>query len=340
LIALEDNVTDKIQVAYDPTIQALLAQCESDWGDPQINRDGLVPYGLPPIDRSLYGIDIIDGELILIQGQEKRRKTTFAANVVVNIMIGEKPKEKPVIDIESLESGMSPKKYRDSLISIMATRYLMSLGHQYGQACPVCGTPQCRELGISSKFLRYNTRSTDQQEAVTYALDTMFSWPLLIHGANPLQGDTRNLKSVSNGKDARWRKLIDDTGVKIMVVDHAQQFSFAGEPSDYEKQIKAVSVISDFVAQNNMVYFLLSQVSLTSLREVRAGVGNLTAAGGAKGAQESNTVFTTDYASGSGVMKISIEESRYSANFSVWQHIEDTSGAFIGEASTTPPLGG
>lgn len=86
-----------------------------------------------------------------------------------------------------------------------------------------------------------------------------------------------------------------------------------------------------------MACLALSQVSLTSVREVKAsGGGKLIAAGGSKAAQEANTVFSTSYKPGSGSMKIKIEESRDAGSFSVYQTLEDVSGAYYGEASTEP----
>jgi hypothetical protein len=160
----------------------------------------------------------------------------------------------------------------------------------------------------------------------------MRAWPLHVYGANPSQGDTRSLAASVAGKDPRWRKLIDQ-GAKIFVVDHVQQYFFAAETSDYEKQLRSVSAIGDIVAQEAIVCMMLSQVSLTSVREAREGNGKIGAAGGQKSAQEANVVFLVKYQSGDGHVRIAIEDSRKSATFSVFQPLEEESGAFYGEAS-------
>jgi len=319
--------------AYDPTIQALLDQCETDWGDPIKNRETLIPYGIKPIDMALYGIDPA-GELIVVQGEEKNRKTTFVANVICNFMTWDRLKNKPMTNIDTLESGMRPPKYRDMLISIMATRYLISQGHRPHSYCPVCNSATCRELGISPKFLKYNTRTKTQQEAIAYARDVMNTWPLLIHGASIKQGNTRNLQEAALGsrdKEARWLRLMSEYGMQILVVDHGQQYQWGDTPTDYEKQVRSVSTTGDFVSQYGIACLLLSQVSLTSVREVKQGGGKLIAAGGSKYAQEANTVFSIKYKPG--IVKIHIEESRDAGSFPVWQRIEDVSGTFYGDAS-------
>jgi hypothetical protein len=330
-ITLEPLVTD-----YDPSIQGLLAECEIDWGDPVINRENLVPYGIRAFDKALYGLDVSNGELDVILGPRKRRKTTFAVNILINYMTSEKPKVKPFTVVDTLESGMRPKRYRDTLIVNVASRFLMAQGHVFGNYCPVCNAPVCQELVLNPDYLYYNRRTVAQQVAIEHAMDIMSAWPLHIYGANPRQGDTRNLKLSVKDKNSRWAHLIEEQGAKIFIVDHAQQYSFLDEVTDYEKQLRAVAALSDMVAQHSIVCLLLSQVSLTSLREARNNTGQLNATGGTKAQEEANVIFSVNYMDGSGQMKITIEESRKSATFAIWQSLDDSSGAFFGEANTMP----
>lgn len=317
---------------YNPSIQALLDETVDDWGDPKLNREGLVPYGIKLIDQALYGIDTLNGEVSVIIAPEKQRKTTLAVNILCNYMTSPKPKVKPFTVVDTLETGMHPKRYRDTLISNMATRVLMGGGHRYKTYCPACDLAQCAHLGISPEFLRYNTRTNEQTKAISTAMQIMREWPLFIFGANPYQGNTRNLDVSIKRKDNRWLSVIEQFGAKIFIVDHVQQYSFADEPTDYEKQLRAVAAIGDIVAQEHVVCLLLSQVSLTSIRDNKSGTGRLMAAGGGKAQQEANVTFSVSYTQNSGEMKITIEESRKSGTFSVYQSIEDTSGAFYGDA--------
>src|SRR5512143_3184841 len=134
-------MTDRL---YDPqrqTIRTLIKQCEQDWGDPVANRTMLLPTGLTPLDKAVYGLDTINGEVVLIQGPEKQRKSTLVANIIVNYMMSAKPAEKPLTVIDTLESGMLPRRYRDFLISMVATQYVFDMGHVAGAYCPACNAP-------------------------------------------------------------------------------------------------------------------------------------------------------------------------------------------------------
>lgn len=320
---------------YNPTMESLIDSTDDDWGNIETNRENLVPYGIPPIDKALYGMDVVNGETILWQGAEKNRKTTGVVNVIINLMLAKRPVVKPGVAIDTLESGMNPRRYRDTMIGNLATRYLLSNGHRYKEFCPVCNDASCRQMGITPEFLRFRPRSSAQKDAIEYARDTMRSWPIAIYGANPKEGNTRSLRAAVQGEKsikARWARLIDEAGVKIFVVDHIQQYMFERELSDYEKQIRTVAAMSDVVAQKSIVAFILSQVSLTSRRDAAVGVGDLTAAGGAKAAAEASTIFTVSYASGSSKMAIHLQNSRRTGSFTVWQPLEDESGAFYGEA--------
>lgn len=313
---------------YSPAIKDLLDQCDKDWGKPEDNKKVLLPYGIEPLDRLLYGLDRQYGEVVLIMGQEKNRKTTFVLNVIANFMTDSRVQIKPFTVIDSLESGNPPKKVRDLLISIVATRHLFSEGHLYDRNCPVCDTSVCRELGITPKFLRFKTRSKTQVHAIEYAIETMKQWPLYIYGANPKQGDTRSL---NRSVKTRWKQLIDEYGAEVFMTDHVQQYSYTDEVTDYEKQKRAVAAVADVVAQEQVVALMLSQVSLTSVREHRSG-GKLGALGGNKAAAEANTILSTKYEDMGGEMIVKIEDAREAPRLMTWQPLEDRSGSFYGDA--------
>ena len=319
---------------YDPSIQSLVDNSDDQWGNPLVNRENLVPFGIKPFDRALYGMDTTNGELNLIIGPQKQRKTTMAINILVNYMTADKPKVKPFTVIDTLESGMRPEKYKDTLLSVVATRLLIEEGHAPKGACRLCGGRDCEEMGINPDFLRYNTRSTTQKEAIDHARSIVRQWPMLIYGASLNQGDTRNLENALQQNKSRWQRLIEEAGAEIFILDHVQQYHIKGvtHASDYEKQIQAIAAVGDVVSQYNIVCLMLSQISMTSQREKRSGAGNLTASGGTKAHQEANVIFSASYQDGAGYMKMTIEESRDSGNFSVYQDLEDVSGAFYGNA--------
>ena len=338
-MAIATSTKLKTAMTLDPeqqSIQTLLGQCISDWGTPEANRELLLPFGLKPLDKALYGMDTINGEMILIQGPEKQRKSTLVANIVVNYMMGPKPVVKPFTVIDTLESGMTPGRYRDTLISIVATRLLFTQGHRYLEGCPICGEPTCRMFGITPEFLRYNTRSKMQEDAIQGAVDEMRDWPLHIYGASLQEGDTRNLITSVIGTDqltSRWQYLIEEKGMKVVVTDHLQQYSFPDQISDYEKQLRTVAAKSDVVAKYKLVNLEISQVSLNSQKDAAAGLGKMTATGGRKAAQEATSTITVNYEGGSGSVTITLEDSRKYSTFTMTQKLEDTSGCFYGEAT-------
>ena len=146
---------------YDPSVSARLEECKARWESYEETRGNLIKYGIKFLDTRLFGIDTVDGELNLIIGEEKMRKTTLLINIIVNIMTAESERERPVTVIDTLESGMTPMRYTNQLVSNLASRYLMELGHvpaTHG-VCPVCNDDsQCRELRISPEFLNYMPR--------------------------------------------------------------------------------------------------------------------------------------------------------------------------------------
>lgn len=324
------KVSDFMPEGYDASIQARLAETELDWGSPIKNREGLIPYGIAQLDKALYGMDGVYGEFILVQGPQKNRKTTFWTNVVINYMMPQnKPLEKPFTIIDVLESSLPVNKWRDQVIANVAARYLIEGGHKPHPAhCPACGARLCKELILSSKFLRYNSRSRAQLEAIEYAKDIIISWPLHIYGANYRTGNTRSLKTAID----RYGHLIENEGAKIIITDHVQQYQWVDEPTDYEKQIRAVGSLSDVVAGHSIIMLAISQVSLKSQDQQRRLGTVLTASGGAKGAQEGSVVLTTKYKTGDGEMIIKIEEAREAGGITVIQPLDDKSGAFYGDA--------
>lgn len=317
---------------YDARMSALLDQCETDWGDPVANRGNLVPWPFPQFNHALYGIDITNGELNVILGEEKNRKTTLLINVVMHYMM--KAKNKPATALDVLESGMSVKRYRDTFVSMMASKYLMSIGH-YPKRCSVCNSSPCKELVITPDFLRYRTRTHAQKGAIEWALAQMQDWPLVLYGAHHEQGDTRNLETSVQSRSSRWRWLIKELGVQIIGLDHVQQYAFQDQATDYEKQLRAVAATSDIVAGHSIACLMLSQVSLSSLKEHRSGTGSVNAAGGKKAQQEANVVLQTEYKPDWEYMKIAILESRRSASFAVYQNVEPNSGCFYDESRST-----
>lgn len=324
---------EDFSTTYDPTIQAHLQRARERWERRAENVESLIKYGIPFLDKRLFGLNTMDGELVLVIGEEKQRKTTLAINIVINILTQTDPQHMPYIVIDSLESGMPPERYTDQLVSNLASRYLMDMGHtpvSHGR-CTMCGSPACKELAITPEFLMYLSRSTAQRKVIDRAYDEIMSWPLDIWGAGIGQGDTRNLMAAVGKLDrsSRWVWAVEEKGANIFIDDHVQQYSFNDMTlGDYEKLSRSVSAVGAFVAAYRTAVLLLSQISLTSIREAKGG-GKVTATGGRKPHQEANTILKASYEKDSGEMGISIEDSRKSGAGFTTLPMDDISGALM-----------
>ena len=318
---------------YDPSIAHHASTAKERWGNPEENRKYLVKYGVPFLDAYMYGIDIEAGELLLVIGEEKKRKTTFFINTVVNIHTAKLPVIKPYTVIDSLESGMPPERYTDQIIANLASRYLMQNGHlpvSHGM-CPACNEGRvCQELTLTPKFLRYMNRSPQQGIVIDRALDEVSGWSLDIWGASLKEGDTRNLYAAVGkmNQTSRWVWAVEELGAKLFATDHIQQYDFEeGILSDYEKQVRSVLKMGSFVAAYKVAVFMLSQVSMTTLRAEKAG-GKVKAAGGKKSHEEANGIIRTTYEQMSGLLGVHLEDSRSSSTGSAQIPIDDVSGAY------------
>lgn len=313
---------------YDPSVQALTQGSRERWGNPEDNLASLLPFGFDPIDRAVYGVDLVYGDLVVIIGRRKDRKTTFVNNCIVNWMTREQLSIKPLVVYDILESGSPPEKVSDTLLCNLASRYLIQNGHRVRGICPLCND-RCKHLTLCPEFLLYEEKTNEQNKAIDKAIETMQTWPLMIYGPAYQKGHTRNLDQAV----LRWKRLIDN-GAKIFIVDHIQQYSRGDQLlSDYEKQILVVEKISEIVAEHGVVFIAVSQVSLTSVREARLGTGELIAAGGEKGTQEANLQFTINYNPFDWQIRAQISATRRSAMIEVGIAIDVVSGAYYGETN-------
>jgi hypothetical protein len=116
-------------------------------------------------------------------------------------------------------------------------------------------------------------------------------------------------------------------GCRVMFVDHAQAFSLSGL-KPHEKLDEVVSAMADIVTSYQVACILISQVSLTSIREARQGIGSITAFGGKKLNEEATVVFSVQYPQ-RGVMHVSIEMTRRGETCEVDVKINPQSGLIL-----------
>lgn len=313
-------------------IKELIDATDLDWGNPADNRAHLLPFGLPPLDNALYGINIVDGELIAIQGQEKSRKTTLLANIVVNIMLsGILPKLGKSVCIDTLESGETIERCRDRLIAMMAAYSLLAVRHgndrSRWQPAVILNEEQ---LKFSPEFLRFADRTPAQHKAIQFVKEIIRDWPLHIFGGSRFKERataTRNLKKSME----RWKKLAEE-GVVIFATDHIQEYDLPGT-DDYHRQDIIVPALSNHQMETATAVIALSQISLSSIKDYQAGILNVMyAKGGGRLAAEANVVIQTIYDEANAKVTIDVPRSR-KARAKVYQYLDPVSGLFIG-----PPI--
>ena len=247
-------------------IRDLVKAAVNDWGEPEKNRAMLLPYGLPPLDEALYGINIVDGELIAIQGLEKNRKTTLLANIVLSVMLsGTLSKLGYSMVLDTLESGETVERYRDRLIGMLATYAVLAGEHgNRRETWNVAEALENEHLGMSPEYLRYANRSAAQQWAIEHAMKVMEDWPLHIFGGSRYRDRATNTRDL-RGSMRRWAQLAEDENAAVFATDHIQLYNISG--GDYQMQEQVVPALSTHQLTTSTAVIALSQISLGSFKD-------------------------------------------------------------------------
>jgi hypothetical protein len=325
---------------YDPTLAGLIALTDEDWKNPEEVQAHMVHFGINYVDQALYGLNFFTGDLIGIQSEPKQRKTTLAANIVLNVawIFSQRT---PVYwtCIDTLESGMPPKAYRDMLIAMVATRLLIaSVFGKDRKEWPSWRQIAShdflkQQLGISKEFLWFSSRTPEQFAAIEQAKEILAGMPITIFGTPRDHGNARDL----NFSRARWEKLYkgeypDAAGDehRFFIWDHVQQYrGFPGD--DYRKLEVSNEHHSDFLASHaGAVGVEISQTSVSSVRLAAQGIGRAQAKGGGKMDAEMNVLFQTQYSRAiPHRVVISVPETRRRPPPDVIQELDPDSGAFL-----------
>lgn len=319
-------------------------------------QGNLLPYGIFQIDvATKTGIDIRNGELIAIQGPEKNRKTTLALNLVWCWCKWER--HRAVLDggavmVETLESSMTRQKYKQSLVVMEATDFILQESYGWDKngvmKLPLLGDPKDKiadmrqiredigqELRLSVGYATAALRTSLQQKAIEYAVEEVNKWPLLIYGAAASEGATRAIKINGNVVDfrnelpyERWKFAIEQLGARLIVIDHIQGYAGPGGLA-YQMLDEIVDRVATIVAEEKVVVVAVSQISLGSMREPALGYY---ARGGKRLAEEANIVFGTRYTGREDRMIIDTAASRGEPPPTIMQPMDMYSGKFIGRA--------
>lgn len=327
-------------MGYNPSLGSFMGNTQQRWGNPNDNMAGLIRYWVGnEFDGAVYGLRMNAGEVNAIQAPKKQRKSTLIANWALNFA-----RQLPAgqaIAIDTLESGMTPEVYADTFIAIMATKIM--IGMKYGADRATWPSAkeivEDKELGpqlrLNPDFFMFAQRVTDtQHRAIETAKTTLARLPISIFGAAPLTGATRDMETALK----RWDKLYkgeypEAEGVehRIFVVDNLQQYKeFAG--NSYHGLEVITNAFSGFIVDHpGSVGFLVSQVSLTSVRLSQSLETEMEARGGSRLAEECNYVFQTKYDKDNSplFMTISTPYSRRTPPPTMRQELEPYSGAFL-----------
>lgn len=330
--------------SYNPSLAALIANTDNEWGDPLRNFKNLIFYNIKHFDDALFGIDMDRGELIAVQAREKNRKTTFALNVVYNFahQILSKGHDWWVC-YEILESGQTPSAIRDSFLAMSGTRHLIA--GVYGpnpslwpDIKQIKANPTLeKELILSKEFMWYGTRTTLQKEAIEKAKATLSRFPISVFGASIDQGNARDLDATLE----RWHLLYNGqyqgnpNKHRIFVADNLQLYSGFGSRKFDQLETVVAALAGFIVTHPGSVLLAISQVSLGSVR-----VGEFTAKGGTALAAEATVMVETAYDRDVNPYELTIRvpTTRKKAPPTLIQQLEPESGAFIGEARPSKTL--
>lgn len=282
-------------MTYNPLVKEQLDSIEESWGDAERNRKDMIRTGIKALDQLIYGIDT-KGELIIVQGKEKDRKTTFVTNWIVSMALDLENRSKNIV-VDTLESQMDYMRYRDAMISMLMTKQILEgTGHRY-KGCSIC-KGDCQLLGkLSPEFFRYRRDKLtgeavgDFAQALDYAKFVLSQTNIAIYDGRIGQGNTRDLLEARE----RWARLKQEDKLDLLFIDHSQQYSIQGvSAGDHFTHLNTVvEAVSTAITQYGFPVVLISQVSKNSTLKASSPAEYL-ASGGAKANQEASVVITTN----------------------------------------------
>ena len=281
-------------MTYEPRVAEQLDNIEESWGEAERNREQMIRTGIKSLDQLFYGIDT-KGELIAIQGKEKHRKTTLAINWIVSMALDEHNRKQNIV-IDTLESQMDYIRYRDSIIAMLMTKYMLEETHHKSHGCPIC-KGDCGLIGkLSPEFFKYRRDKLNKQQqkdfsdALSYAITVLKRTNISVYDGRIDQGNTRNLEDSVE----RWSRLAGEGLMDLLFIDHSQQYHIKGVSSgDHFSHLNiVVDAVSTAITQYSFPVILLSQVSKNSQLSA-SNPAEFQASGGAKLSQEASVVLST-----------------------------------------------
>lgn len=298
---------------------------------PDKDHDGVrVPFGIPHIDAAFpMGVKPLSPQFNYIQGPEGGRKTTFALNIVLNMLLSGTLPQGSKIAIDTLESGMTIERYLLIMRCIIATKIIIyehytgpqdsdTLWHLFNRPLPEKspseliteikgdhGRMACelKPDHIEGSYANLpNCRLTERQfNAYERAGDVLSRLPIVVFGVSEHPSpdirearytDTTDIQS----SYARWLELAEKEGVDQIVVDHAHEYYLKGVSDYYSLQKAIMPLMSQWIKKAGRTLWVLGQESQGQQREADANDGEVIgSAGGGVLKAAAHTNFRVSY---------------------------------------------
>ena len=358
-------MSDKVPVwkQRDPRVSSINSNLNAPPAPEEVSKHRL-PFGIYHLDLAMKsGVNVEQGDYIIVQGPEKNRKSTLALNMALYWAIVAKSGSVPEIDgryvvYETLESAMGIQRIKDIMGCMLAHSYMAhkvyGMRHDGMIDYPTIGaihsvealnvpkimdqrdpTKEGRKLfTIGPNELKVMERSLLQQEALEYAKKTIDGLPLIIFGAPPVDGYTRVLQgggeysvNIENALPyARWLWCVNEFNAFAFFTDHLSAYRGA---NSFDKMNTAVKHSSTLVAEQKVVKVDMLQYSLTAQRS-----GEQYGRGGKTASEEASCVINVKYDNREDPwhMYIDVNTLRGQPPPLMKQPLEPFSGKFIGRS--------
>jgi len=338
-------------MAWDGSPPALLADVRDGWGDPEINVSKVIRTGIGVLDTITFGLmpaitpelkRVRGGDFWAISALEGHRKSTLLANMALH---ASRNTLGAWVGIESAEPNMSPGRYRDVLLAMLSTYYLIVDWH-VSQGLPpekaaeirnwTLGPEEVTKLsslpvgGLSADFLSFGRRTALQLKAIEWAKNTFAQLKLRVYGSMSEYGAAAHLKAL----EQRWQRDIYERNEWIKFVDHLQTID-VGRPGahDYDRMQLICDFCQSMIQQHGICIVILSQIGQTAERLRAQGImDEASARGGNRVAELADVSLRLTY-DNPHWLSVRITKSRRSGKVAVQLPLEPGSGLIVGPGS-------
>lgn len=321
------NLAADSSTAYDPSMKAAFSRYEEDKEHGRLGRR--IPTLIPLFDKGLGGgLRVDPGELVVLSGREKQRKTTLLLNIVAAW-------HTQGLDGATVwicnEQSMNTSDLIGHLWALEATREAFKRGLTYTAA-----TGGRKPWTFSKDQILEFHKDQDNYhgellEVTQVARALVESWNIRFYCAAVNNGNAMDAESVF----ALARTDVEYKGAKRVVVDNLQGFRKSDE-SDYEVMNRVVPMVDAFPGTYGCLTIALSQLSRTKAEW--SGGNQIKGGGGLEG--RANLIIETSYddEKATGIMGVKRTWGRNRLFFNYDLAIEPNSGLIIDGQDYDPKI--